>query len=358
MIYSYDPTKVYLTSQLPTFTIQSADEAIRIELVRDSTVVFATTLYTYNTYARLRDLRSVIEQDMQDLLHSAAYYTIKLIEKSGTFTVAAFMAIHCSVALNVDTATYLLNHFLTTAQSKQITRVCESLSYFTTKSESSSPWALVVYRDASGSVRSYNTSEHSGDSSKFSCRPAVSSVAGTLYYIDVDPSKFSSIGTILAITVYVGSRSFTYYYTEGLPSLSLYYANPFNVLELCQINGVTTRKYEVERSEAVIHRTTSFYDQSTLAFREFQSAPLPFEMADHLSEIAHSHQVRIVDREYTDTDELPLILITDSSIEPSDEQASLSSVKFTYRYDDDVPHLSVASSPGQPFVETYALPYT
>lgn len=334
MSYSYDPTKVYLTSAIPVFTLQSTSNSIVVTLSKsDGSVVFSTTLYTYNTYAYVRDIRSVIEQDLKDSSRPSGYYYLKVIENGGDpVTVAAFTAIHCALIYSGNMESLLQTHFFTTATSKQITRLPDTLHCFIRKTETPSHSCYVVYRNASGVVRSqqYN----------YAISP-VSSDNGEVRSFTVNPSTYASLGTILAITTSIGQRSFTHYYTDMPSSFSAYYANPFNVLELCQCCGVTKRKVETERSEAVMQHVTSFYDQSSLESREVESAPLPHFLAAQLAELSFSHEVHLVDGDFTDPYRLPLILITDSSVEVSDEQAEMSTVKITYRYADNSPHMKI-----------------
>lgn len=349
--YFQDESSVYLTSRIPDFEIHTTSKSFTVELKRSGTLVFSTTLYTFDNVAYACDIRSIIEQDLLDNGLTFAFYSLDMDDGHAFSTISEFTAVFCQVCFNADTDVFLLQHFLTNSTSKQISRNHDELYYFIQSGEEVDPWQFVVYKDSNEAVHSIKT---------FVQPRSLNPEGGIneIQFITVDPSIYTHLGKILAITTNVGKRSFTHYYTDAEPSLKLYFRNIFNMPEQMHLMGVTSRKTEVERSTAVTHRTTCFYDQQVNELREFESAPMTRTQADKVSEMVASHEVRIIDRQYSDCEKLPIILITDSSVEIKDAMGELNTVKFTYRYDDDVPHISDASFPSQPFVETYTLPYT
>lgn len=345
-IYTYDPSVVYLSSGIPTFYISTASESAIVSLYRSDNCIFETRMYAQNYRLTVRDLRQVIEQDMRDNYLTLAAYTLYTDDDT---VVSMFNVLYCCMKFTGVEKQFLLSRFLTTSTSKQMSRVKDELFFFARKDEGVLfPRQFVTYKDASGNILLHDKEFEGMDSA---------TGHGSIINVIVNPADYAYLGTVLSITTILGTRSFTHFYIEQQPSLKLFYANIFNVPEQVHLIGMTTRKTEVERSEAVIHRTTSFYDQTTTELREFESAPMPKAAADMVGEIVASHMVNIIDQDYEDWDDLPTILITDSSVEVSDAKGELNTVKLTYRYEDDSPHLPLFTEPEQPFNNVYSLPY-
>lgn len=141
---------------------------------------------------------------------------------------------------------------------------------------------------------------------------------------------------ILGVTVEIGRRSVTIYYSDRRPDLRLWFANMFNCPELAELHGDTTAKTKVKRSEAVCADTLRLYDQSVEQQFEFQADALSADTAHWLTQLFTSRDVRIIDRPYNDEDYLnesfPSVLITDSTSEVQDGDDELNKIKFTYRH--------------------------
>lgn len=336
----------YFTSQIPTFVAVSSESSVVIRLYRAQNVVFETTLYTYMSRALVRDLRSVIEQDLRNANICTDLYELTQDDHNEVKTIEQFSAIYCKNHINLPADEFLKTHFLTTISSKMSSRISDTLAYLAWANENVYLSRYVVYRDGSGNNNVYKET------------PVLMTSDGYAHFITTNPNDYASYGKILSITVTLNERSFTYYYVDDKPSFSACFRNSFNVLELIQLPGVTKQSTKIERSEAVLQHRTTFYDQSVVDAFEFQSAPLPYALSKHASELSTSNEVYLVDREFEDLDELPQILITDSDISASNKRGELSSIKFTYRYDDDVIHTYIPNVPAQPFNNTYQLPYT
>ncbi|MBP5560967.1 MAG: hypothetical protein J6X70_04105 [Muribaculaceae bacterium] len=149
--------------------------------------------------------------------------------------------------------------------------------------------------------------------------------------------------TVHAYSIHAGQRAFTYYVQRHEPSLSLYFRNAYNVYELCTLQAVTTHKPKVDRSIAVTHRLSTFYNQQNEKQYEVETSGLTMEQARWIEQLFYSHDVRMATVR-TDFDEgnygsynpqyMPIILITDFTCEIHDRDGELNTVKFTYQYQD------------------------
>ncbi len=148
---------------------------------------------------------------------------------------------------------------------------------------------------------------------------------------------------ILAFTIQIGHRSFTYYFDHDFkPQLTLVFRNCFNINECIELCCITTTKQKVERSTALTNGQYSFYDQSEEQIFEVESATIPLDVARWIEQLFTSHKVRFIDYSYTEwetLDDFPEILITESSCEISDSDENLNKVKFSYRFTHKEPRL-------------------
>ena len=94
---------------------------------------------------------------------------------------------------------------------------------------------------------------------------------------------------VLACSVQVGARAFTYYVQEAEPNLTLYFRNAFNCFECCELFAVTTHKPKVERQVAVTNRISTFYNQQNEKQYQVETSGLTMEQA-RLSRRAHGDQ--------------------------------------------------------------------
>ncbi len=149
--------------------------------------------------------------------------------------------------------------------------------------------------------------------------------------------------TVLACSVQVGSRAFTFYMQDVEPNVTFYFRNAFNCFESCGLFAVTTHKPKVDRSIAVTNRISSFYNQQNEKQYEVETAGLTMEQARWIEQLFYSHDVRMATRRTEEEmasaasynpQDMPIVLITDCTCEISDADGELNKVKFTYQYQD------------------------
>ena len=99
---------------------------------------------------------------------------------------------------------------------------------------------------------------------------------------------------LLAFSVHVGARAFTYYVSPCEPQLRMFFRNAFNLWECCELFAITTQIAESERSIAVTNRISTFYNQRNEKKYEVESAGLTYEQAQWIEQLFYSHDVRMV----------------------------------------------------------------
>ncbi len=135
-------------------------------------------------------------------------------------------------------------------------------------------------------------------------------------------------GKLLSVTLFRGKRTFTFFLTDEVPTLSLIFQNEFNVNDTLYLTAQTKRKVSLDRSFAVCCGQSSAYDDNTEIEYESETSSLSYSFARHLMQALLSHKLYLI------SSELPVgssILITDIESELSDATNANNHVKFKWK---------------------------
>ena len=116
--------------------------------------------------------------------------------------------------------------------------------------------------------------------------------------------------------------------------LTFSFRNVYNVTEYVDVVGVMTTKTDVSHSLAVCSGRSRHYDRHIDRTYQIQTGPLTPDEVRTFEQFVSSHQVNLC----LDDNDWPVI-ITDHTCEPSTDDESLASVKFTWRFADNRPYL-------------------
>lgn len=334
------PTFVY-SSQLRDIRLATDLDRLIVALNDGETEVYRTTLYAFDGVVSIYDIRNVVELYMLDNDRSFTAFTFYYFDTDGnelgTFNLNT---VYCSHIMGVEAGIFASYNFLTTLSSRRT-------------SPHSTEYLSVLHEVGQGEMKAYCVFIDGGGNTS----AAVITLWGLGYDdIGVDTiliryddilQKLTEEGYIvdklLAYTITWGSRSFTFYVHDFIPDVTFTFRNCFNVHETVSFSAVTTSKTKVDRSVAVARSLCSFYDQTTTKEYEVQSSALTMAEAEWIEQLFMSHCVRL--GMASDSELLPVVLITDSSCEISDSNADLNRVKFSWQFQDKAPHnLNAGSS--------------
>ena len=131
---------------------------------------------------------------------------------------------------------------------------------------------------------------------------------------------------LCAWRLFRGKRTFTFFLTDEVPTLTLIFQNEFNVSDTLYLTAQTKRKVSFDRSFAVCCGKSSAYDDNTE--NESETSSLSYSFARHLTQALQSHKLYLI------SSELPVgssILITDIESELSDATNANNHVKFKWK---------------------------
>lgn len=109
--------------------------------------------------------------------------------------------------------------------------------------------------------------------------------------------------------------------------LTFCFRNVFNVWEYLDVSGTIKQKTKVDREIAVCSGYARHYDQKTERTYEVTTGPLSVYEARAIEQLIMSHDVQLI----TSAEDYN-ILITDHTIEQDNDDSTLTSIKFTFRF--------------------------
>lgn len=109
--------------------------------------------------------------------------------------------------------------------------------------------------------------------------------------------------------------------------LTFYFRNIFNIHEYLDVVGTVKQKTKVDREIAICSGSARQYDQKTERTYEVTTGPLTIDEARAIEQLIMAHDVDLVCN-----DDFYKILITDHTIEQDNDDSTLTSIKFTFRF--------------------------
>ena len=359
------------SSQIPDIVITTSDDN-EVEVCldcRDHTI-FSALHFPYGRNVKIHDLRSVVEYYLRDRNTSIDDFQLRAASGGTSQLLATFQVLYLEQHFTGDIGEFLRNNFLTTMAAKLTSpKATEFLHFFIEANAQEEITYQVVASVYGGEPRIYTLREDCGVSNSNRIK-TVELTCEMLTGIVESPAngRPREAITLHAYSVHAGQRAFTFYVQDHEPPLSLYFRNAFNVYERCDLQAVTTHKAKSDRSIAVTHRLSTFYNQQNEKQYEVETSGLTLEQARWIEQLFYSHDVRMATRrtEFTEratsaalgnsgtSSELhslargfseddfgnynpqymPIVLITDFTCEIHDEDGELNTVKFTYQYQD------------------------
>ena len=336
---------ITLSTQIPQLLFSSAipdlaintdgDGEVEIALTSDGSEVFSASYFPYNRQIKVFDLRSVVEMYMRENDSSLMDFAISATASSVTHQLCLFKVVYLEHRFDGDIAEFLRNNFLTNTSSKRTSeKAVEHLHFFLDAGEQTSIRYEIVTRQGEEEPRLTVIKQQ-----------MVVPQTATIIMVEVSCLAIREMASLdedtklLAYSVHIGQRAFTYYVSQHEPQVMLYFRNAFNRCECCQLEAVTTQIAESDRSIAVTNRISTFYNQRNEKKYQVETAWLTYEQAQWIEQLFYSHDVRMGTRYGQEPGEvvpqlLPKILITDFTCEIDDADGELNTVKFTYQFAD------------------------
>jgi len=317
---TYLPADGYcMTAQLGVIRARTDKPKIQVQLVRDpggaDDVFFSTTLYAFGNVVELYDAGRLIEDRFRTLGRITDSVAVVFDGVS-----ARFRALYCSHDLGIDfdcTSTFWTSS--ATAVVHRNSAIC------------------LAHHDDGSSLYRVNLVGRSADGSlavaeaEFTKAPVAQYVFFSVdeiikYALDgatpgheiSEPAYFSISHAQLRKTFYIVADPFY---------LTFRFQNMFNAPEYIDVVGRLTDKLSVERGLAVCAGRARQYDRTINRSYEVQTGPLTADQALAIGQLIASSGVQLcaASQDYD-------VLITDHECSTDNDDTSLRSVKFTFRF--------------------------
>lgn len=310
-----------LTSALYSLKAQTDKSKVLVEIIRDPDgeidSFFSTTLYPHNGVVELSDIGSLIEERFRT---KRRIWDMMEIRFDGV--PAEFTALYCDYELDPDFD--YTQCFLCAAGTSIVHRNSAiSLTHWNNGSNEYRVQIVGLGPDGNTAVL-----EHSFKRNAYSNQ--VSFSVNEIVRLALNQGELET-GDVLASVSYFaishGPMQKIFYLMEHPFFLTFGFRNMFNAYEYLDVVGVVTRKTKYDRETAVCSGVAKQYNQTVERTYEMQTGPLTDDQIREVEQLIGSRDIQLCASAY-DYD----IIITDHSIEVDNDDESLSSIKFTFRF--------------------------
>lgn len=291
-----------------------------------SYTILSTTMYAYGDVIEIVGLGKLIEDHFRDKGFSKTQITITVDDVD-----MDFMAQYCEADMTSDFD--LRSGFYTVASTQVVHR--NSAVVLAHWDDGSPDYTIqVAGLDSSGALttieRAFSRSSSNGSVS-FSVDEILSWALST---------KSADTGAeIVKISWFVishGSARKTCFLVDAPEYLTFSFRNIFNVWEYVDVCGVLKQKTEVSREMAICAGRATYYDRKAERSFELTTGPLSDSEARYVEALVMSSSVNLE----TGSDTLP-ILVTEQSVERDNNDESLVTMKFSFRFASEKVQMSV-----------------
>lgn len=312
-----------LTSDLYSLkaTTDQTRVTVRILMVRDQgnvyDLMFSTTVYAFDGVVELSDIGILLEAKLE--AENLSFATFRIVFDD-TFT--EFTAIHCSydLAPGFDHTKCFLS-----ATKTQIVHRNSAVSLTHLFDHSYNYPIKIVGLGPDGEVAmiehtiSKTPVEYSGTIS-FAVNDLIAAATSA-------PDNAGKLAKVSYFAVNYGGAQKIFYILDHPFYLTFRFRNMFNAIEYIDVVGTVTRRTKAGRESAFCRGFLKQYDRTVEQTFEVQTAGLTDDQMRDLEQLVLSHSVILCAGD-TDYD----ILIEDHTLETDNDDESLPSVKFTFRF--------------------------
>lgn len=293
----------------------------------DIETFYSTTLYAFNGIVELVDVGSLIEEYFR-LRHRVA--DMISISIDDTSVDGVFLYCEYAVDPDFDPGTRL---FLAT--NSQRVHQDSTVTFASSDHGSAFPFTIkaVGHREIDGILAavSFNLPV------KLSNNSALFDVSDIIRYAmnagGIEMGDDALID-VLYFSIEYGNLQKLCYIVPAKAYLTFAFSNNFNVTEYIDIVGTITTKTETSRETAVCSGVATQYDRNVTRTFQVETEPIPTEEVPLFEQFLSSHSVELTTHAYDFS-----VIITEFTSEPSNDDGSLTTFKFSWRFVNNRPVL-------------------
>lgn len=315
-----------LTSQLTSVKARTDKSKVQVKVVRDpsgdSDDFFSTTLYAFNGIVELSALGRLLEERFiaKDRIYDEISITIDGME-------SVFTAIYCEYVLGAD-FDYAGCFWSASASGIVHSDSCVCLAHW--NNGAASYRVKVVGIGPDGRIAMVERDFTRNQSSLWVSFSVSEILRFALNQSDVETND--AIAKVSYFAISYGDMQKIFYVVDDPQYLLFRFRNIFNAPEYLDVVGTVKRKTVADRDTAVCSGLTRHYNRVVNRTYEVSTGPLTLDQARAMEQLIASHKVELCtdDADYD-------ILVTDHTCEVDNDDTSLTSMKFTFRFAEERP---------------------
>lgn len=333
----------YLSAAIPDIDIQTDSDKVTLSVrcLDTGAILFTETYHAVDGIATVTDVRSIIEQYMQEQMDSFMNFRLQVRDQQSNGEVKNMQVLYYIRTPQCTFANFATQRFMTPWSVKHVAlNSTHDLHVLVKAGEDTVLRLTCCYRR-----------EEDGEVLIYRQRIQVASAPDNLYYersVSISPKEIAkSIATaiseqeieLLSVTAEMGLRSVTYYIDPIPSTLTLRFRNSLNALECLSFHALIKARTEVSAEDAICGEFYSQYDRQVNQTWEINIDNLPPLSAQMLDELLASPYIEVTQADLTHAYGriTPFVHanITESTLEPSFNSGELASAEFTLRLESD-----------------------
>lgn len=310
-----------LTSSLYSMKAMTDNTKVLVEIVRDPDgeidSFFSTTLYPHNGVVELSDIGSLIEERFRA---KGRLWDMMEIRFDGV--AAEFIALYCEYKLDPD---FDYTQCFLCAAGESVVHRNSAISLAHWSNGSNKYRVQVVGLDSNGNTASVErtfTRDRYSDHVSFSVNEILRFALN-----QTAEETGGDIEKVAYFAISYASMQKIFYVVDHPFFLTFGFRNMFNAYEYIDVVGTVTRKTKYDRETAVCSGIATQYNQTVERTYEMQTGALTDEQIREVEQLIGSRDVRLCASGYDYN-----VIIIDHSIEVDNDDDTLSSIKFTFRF--------------------------
>lgn len=318
-----------LTSMLDSMKARTDAASLTVEVFRcseddvDTAPFFSTKIYALNGIVELSGIGSLIEEELRRAGLSVDYFAVCFGVVGGPI----FRALHCEFLPLAPLDP--VNTFLTCSRASAV----HEDTYVRLTSVNGSPASTsfliqVVGRDSAGSPCVSNRTEPVPSDGVISL--SVRSILDYALNRGDDGDDLADMQEARYFAITLGNRQKLFFLRKDPFYLSFSFRNMFNAVEFVDVPGILTVKSKFDRETVVCDGRGRQYDRRAERTYEVQTPALAEWQVKELEQLIASRLVSL--RVGGNPEIWKEVLVTDHTIETDNDNETLSTVKFSFRF--------------------------
>lgn len=314
----HDPV---LTSALYSIKARTDNTKVRVEMIRDPDgdcdSFYSTTLYPHDGVVELSDIGSLIEEQFRVAKCIWSMMEIRFDDVSVVFT-----AIYCEYELDPE---FDYTKCFLCAAGNSIVHRNSAISLAHWNNGSTDYRVQIVGIDTDGNTASVERT-FTRNANHYHVAFTVNEII-SFALNETGEEAGKDLVSVAYFAISYGPMQKAFYVMDHPFFLTFCFRNIFNACEYLDVVGVVSRKTAFDRETAVCSGRVRQYNQTVERSYEVQTGPLTADQINELEQLIGSRDIQLCAAGF-DYD----VIITDHTIEVDNDDESLSSIKFTFRF--------------------------